>query len=171
MEIVLNRNLNSKKDVLQEEDFSQTMNFNLFFNSNKIIAKVDSWKYSNVKSLLKEIKRNIAPSEIILEYSNWNKNIEFLFTTINTKDGEVFEDLSYEEKEIFLNRDSIKIHDWIKQNIDNKNKQFKALLFICELTNNNYKVIDAINNVVNNGISTIMFAIDFTLPLLFVKEK
>jgi len=41
MSIKLNRNLETKRDKEQEEEFSQSMNLGLFFDANKIISKID----------------------------------------------------------------------------------------------------------------------------------
>ena len=167
MTIKLLRNLDTKRNKEQEDEFSQTMNPTLFFDANKTIEKIDGWKYSNIKKLIENIK---FIKEIVIEYSKWNKNIELISSTIVIKNLNSYE-LTKDEKQIFIDRDLIKIHEWIEVNKNNKNKQFKALLLIVEITNNNYKILEVINSVVNNGISTISFALDFSIPLLLMKGK
>ena len=137
MSIKLNRNLETKRDKEQEEEFSQSMNLGLFFDANKIISKIDGWKYSNIKKFVKNISFS---KDLIVEYSNWNKNIELITLKIITGSVNHFK-LTPEEKIIFRERDIIKIHEWLENNKDNKNKQFEALLFIVEITNNNHNIL------------------------------
>lgn len=166
MKIKLLRNLDAKRNSEQEDEFEKTMNLSLFFDANRTMNKIDSWKYSNVKKLLENT--SFFKKEIVLEYSNWNKNIELISSSLIMVEGEDSGDLTNEEKEIFLDKNAIELQDWVTANVDNKNKQFKALLFIAEITNNNYKIIDVINKVVNEGVSTLSFAIDFSIPLLLI---
>lgn len=166
MKIKLLRNLDAKRNSEQEDEFEKTMNPSLFFDANRTMNKIDSWKYSNVKKLLENT--SFFKKEIVLEYSNWNKNIELISSSLIMVEGEDSGDLTNEEKEIFLDKNAIELQDWVTANVDNKNKQFKALLFIAEITNNNYKIIDVINKVVNEGVSTLSFAIDFSIPLLLI---
>ena len=167
MSIKLNRNLETKRNKEQEEEFNQSMNLGLFFDANKIITKIDGWKYCNIKKFVKNIN---FLNDSIVEYSNWNKNIELITSKIITGSVNRFE-LTQEEKTIFKDRDIVKIHEWLETYKDNKNKQFEALLFIVEITNNNHNILKEINDVVNNRLSTLTFALDFSIPLLFMNLK
>ncbi len=167
MSVKLLRNLDTNRNKEQEDEFAQTMNLPLYFDTHKTIEKFDGWKYSNAKKLS---KNTTFLKDIVIEYSKWNKNIELIFSCfIENKIGKF--ELTKEEKEIFKNRDIVKIHEWVNNNLEDKNNQFKALLYISEIINNNQKIITLINKVINEGISIISFALDFTIPLLFIKEK
>jgi len=109
-------------------------------------------------------------NNVIFEYSKWNSNVQYLINNIKIVNEFETYKMSKDDKEPFLNKNIKGIHQWIKNNKE-KEKQFALLLFIALETKNNKKIINVINNVLNNGISNLEFAIDFILPLFLIGDK
>lgn len=166
MKLKLIRNPETLRDKEQEDAFEKTMNTSLYFFMNKKISKIDSWNIFNIKKLIKNLDEK---TEIIIEFSKWNKNVELLFEQTNSQLGEI-EELSKENKNIFIEKNIIEIHNYIKEIADDKNKKMQLLLFLVELVSDE-RITNLTNLVLNKGISTIDFALESTIPILLMEKK
>lgn len=162
MKISLLRDLTTERNKEQEESFENTMNPIFYFDFNKTIDKVDGWSFSNVKKLVKNIP---IEKEIIIYYSKWNQNVNYIYKTIKPNTSFEVEKLNDETKKIFIDRDMIKVFDVIKKADENPNMKMAILLLIAEITNSEL-VIEIINRVVNGGILSLQMAIDMVIPIL-----
>jgi len=165
--VKLIRNLETEKNKEQEDSFENSLNLILFFDTNKIIQKIESWNITNIKRIC---SNEDVLNNVIFEYSKWNSNVQYLINNIKIVNEFETYKMSKDDKEPFLNKNIKGIHQWIKNNKE-KEKQFALLLFIALETKNNKKIINVINNVLNNGISNLEFAIDFILPLFLIGDK
>lgn len=162
MKISLLRDLTTERNKEQEESFENTMNPIFYFDFNKTIDKVDGWSFSNVKKLVKNIP---IEKEIIIYYSKWNQNVNYIYKTIKPNTSFEVEKLNDETKKIFIDRDMIEVFDVIKKTDENPNMKMAILLLIAEITNSEL-VIEIINRVVNGGILSLQMAIDMVIPIL-----
>lgn len=167
MNLELIRNLKTERNKEQEEEFEKTMNFSLFFDSHPIINKIDSWKYSNLKRLLKNINYS---KQTTFEYFSFNSNIEYLITELklNVKFSEYI--LTNNEKIMLEKREVNKIHFWLSENKENKEKMVAMILFMIELINNKKDLLSILDIVLNKKISTLNFVIYSTLPIFLNQD-
>ncbi len=166
--IKLIRNLETKRNKEQEESFEENMNSSLYFSSNKLINKIDGWKISNIKNLIKVInKENNLNLEI--EFSSWNKNLinlhkELKVEIINPKELDAININS------FIERDIYSIHNLIKEAKENKNLKLAILITMAEIIGDE-KSMEIANMSINESIPTLDVAIDSLLPKLLMGEK
>ncbi len=173
MKINLIRNIETQRDKEQEDSFEETMNLALYFNINKKITKIDGWKNINIKKLVANILENVSEgSEIDIEFSKWNDNIDYIFENLK-HELNVINYLNLDENiQISLRkRDFLTIHNYLSEIKDDKNLKLEFLFSVAETLENNLEAMFIINEFINNGISTIDVAIDSILPLLFLQEE
>ncbi|BDU67354.1 MAG: hypothetical protein TYPL_0070 [Candidatus Tyloplasma litorale] len=165
MKIKLIRNLETKRNKEQEDSFVLTMNFNLYFDINKTINKIDGWKKANVQKIVDVLNEKIDEKEIEIEYSSWNDNLEYL-----KNNAKIQMDFSKSEnnelEEVFNNLNIIKIHEYLLKIKNDKNLKYEFLLKIIEELKDNKKAIEIANVFLNERISTLDLAIELLMPLL-----
>lgn len=167
MKINLIRNLETARNKEQEDSFENTMNFALYFTINKSISKIDGWKLSNVKNLVKQIeKENIT---VDIEYSKWEENTDYILTNAKPNLIQKYK-LDENIQNSIRNCALTAIHKYLVEIKEDKNLKLEFLLGVANEIKNNNEAILIINQFINNGISTIDLAIDCILPLL-IKEK
>lgn len=150
MTINLIRDISTERNKGQEESFELTYNISLFFSSNKIISKIDGWKKSNIKKLIKNIDE--VP-DMDIYFSKWNENIDIILLNSRVK---LFseKELSSYEKEIILSKKIKSISKLIFSKKDDKNFKYNMILFIISVTNNNNNIIMFSNMVLNEAVLT-----------------
>lgn len=168
MKINLIRNLNSQRNKEQEDSFEQTMNYALYFNINPVITKIDGWKLSNVKQLVKYLPE--AQNDVSIEFTKWDEKTEYIIDAINVNLSHQIQG-SDEITNSIRNRDYNEIHSYIKEIGDDKNLKLGLLLTIANELKDNPEVVYIIDTFVNNGVSTLDVAIDAILPLLMVEDN
>lgn len=155
--------IDTKKNPQQEEIFSEQLNLELFFASEKIIFGIESWKQKNLIKLLKNINNN----KITLYYSRWNENLSLIYShllSLKNFSSKIVNDsisqqlfLDYQNKaylQLFLKYQNCELHQ--------KFTLFWSLLSIWPLTLNDFKLI---NESINNNL----LSFDIIFNFLFFK--
>ena len=162
------RDLETPRDKEQETAFESSLNFSLFKDTNKRIHKIDSWNFSNLKKFVNNLeKKKII---ITLEFSRWNRNIEYIFSKLETNITETIK-LPEKTRDIFRERDIIGIHNAILKAKDDKNMKMSILLLMAEIIGDDFSM-KITNKSLNTNIPTLDITIDSLLPrLIFTIEE
>ncbi len=168
MKVKLIRNLNSNRNKEQEDSFEQTMNLALYFDINKTINKVDGWKISNIKKLIRASSE--INSTIDIEFTKWNEQVELITNELNY---ELIEHFKLEEdiKFSLRNGEYNRVYEYLKTIKDDKNLKVEFLYYVASIIKNDNRAALIINDFVNGGISTLDVAIDSILPLLMMEDN
>ncbi len=166
MQIKLRRNLNSERNKEQEDFFENTMNNDLFFSNEKLISKVDSWSFANVKKLVEAIN-NTQEINLTFEFKIWNSNVDYLKNNLKqTEIDESLIQLRQEEKQLVSDSNIKQISKLLKENSEDENYKFAFLIAILEkVGKENKSLLNAIE-IIDSGLATVDETIRMLMPLL-----
>lgn len=171
MIVKLLRNFETNRDKTQEDTFENSLNISFYFTLNKKITKIDNWKLSNIKKLVQNIKE-INDGEITIEYLKWNNNIQYIYDNLhqviiyNDLKDEIKKEMKILLKSFELNN----IHNYINENLHNKNLKYQFILLLLEEITENELALEIANNFINKNISSLDIAIDVLLPLYIIEK-